>query len=193
MRYSGAQLHAMLAFGVCSMLACRAAEQSKSVDTAQLSPSTQSPVPRAHMPGWGGPPVVERGTEITWSPRTLLDSAMADVDRDGTPERVELYAAVARDRRGRLMFDDGQRWALLVRDSTNVYPLFDGFIQLGRIDFWVVMPSDSSAAILLSQRTPNGLLLQKYVFDGRRRAFISTGAVEALGNVLHRPAPDSAP
>jgi hypothetical protein len=182
MRHPIARLFALLALVV--VLDSCADERTRTLDTS----SAQRHAPSAHMPGWGGPTVVERGTDITWSPRSLLDSAIADVDRDGAPERIELYAAVERDRQGRVMFDDGQRWALLVRDGTDIYPLFDGFVQLGRIDFWLVLGADTTPpTILLLQRTPNGVLVQKYVFDGQRRAFVSKGVVDAVGDVMHRP------
>lgn len=152
------------------------------------APTGSAPgVPGSTGPGWGGPAVVEPGSEIAWSPRTLLDSASADVDRDGSLERIELYAAIERDRRGRLAFDDGQRWAVVVRDSAAVYPLFDGFIQLGSIEFWVVDGDSMPPAILLFQRTPHGVLLQKFVFDRQRRAFASQGSLDAVGNVVHQP------
>ena len=192
MRHPAARLFALLSFALIGVLGSCADQRTQTVDTT----SAQRPVPSADIPGvpgstgpgWGGPPVVERGTDITWSPRTLLDSAIADVDRDGMAERVELFAAVERDRQGRVMFDDGQRWALLVRDGADVYSLFDGFVQLGRIDFWLVIGTDTAPpAILLLQRTPNGVLVQKYVFDGQRRVFVSRGFVEAVGDVMHRP------
>ena len=69
---------------------------------------------------------------------TLLERAYVDADSDGTKESVELYtsAKVASD--GRMGWDTGHQWVLLVRSGEAVFPLFDDWVQYGEVQFWVV-------------------------------------------------------
>lgn len=118
--------------------------------------------------------------------RTLLDSASVDLDLDGETERLELYAAVERDARGRLMWDDGQQWALLVRDGEMIYPLVDERVQLGHLRFWVVERDRSSPPVVVVLReTGSGLHVRPFVYDAARGAFAPAASLEASGNVVH--------
>ena len=138
--------------------------------------------------GEGGPTgAVVRGLDSLPSlPETMVDNAAIDLDLDGAAERVELYAAVQRDDRGRLMWDDGQRWALIVRDGDAVYPLFDGFVQLGKVTFWLVDPLDGQPpAILTEVAAGAGVRVERFIYSAEERGFVPTGVVEASGNVVH--------
>lgn len=142
----------------------------------------------ASEPGEPGeaPSVVLGVDSLPSLPETLLDNAALDLDLDGAVERVELYADVQRDDRGRLMWDDGQRWALIVRDGDAVYPLFDGFVQLGKVTFWLVDPLDGRPpAILTEVAAGAGVRVERFVYRSEQRGFVSTGVVEANGNVVH--------
>ncbi|HEX8693098.1 MAG TPA: hypothetical protein VF746_11800 [Longimicrobium sp.] len=123
---------------------------------------------------------------------TLIDSAGVDVDADGTEERIELYADVGRDTRGRPMWDDGQRWALIVRDDSLAYTLFDDFVQLGSVSFvaWV-NAGDTPSVILVEVETPSGDTFESFVFDKQRGGFVRAGSLRAgvSGNIVHRPPP----
>lgn len=66
----------------------------------------------------------------------LWDSCEVDIDQDGIEEFIELYCAAEKSKEGTYFLDDGQEWALVVRDDEKVYPLFErSYIQLGRIDY----------------------------------------------------------
>lgn len=67
---------------------------------------------------------------------TLLQQAPLDIDGDEQAEKIELYTSAQRGKDGKMMWDDGQRWVLLVRDSGKDFPLFDGYVQLGNLQFW---------------------------------------------------------
>lgn len=122
--------------------------------------------------------------------RTLLDSASADVDLDGEPERIELYAAVERDARGRLMWDDGQQWVLVVRDGAMIYPLVDERVQLGHLRFWVVeRDRDSTPVVVVLRETGSGLHVRPFVYDAGRGTFAAAASLEAAGNVVHASPP----
>lgn len=119
-------------------------------------------------------------------PRTLLDTASADVDGDGAAERIELHAEVERDARGRLAWDDGQRWLLVVRDGEVAYPLFDGLVQLGRLGFAVVERGEETPVILATVEAGAAISTEAFGWDDVRGGFASLGRVEATGNVTHR-------
>ena len=135
----------------------------------------------------GATGAVVRGLDSLPSlPETMVDNAAIDLDRDGAAELVELYAAVQRDERGRLMWDDGQRWALIVRDGDAVYPLFDGFVQLGTVAFWLVDPLDGRPPVILTEVAAGaGVRVERFIYDAEERGFVSTGVAEASGNVVH--------
>ena len=124
--------------------------------------------------------------------RTRLDSAAVDVDGDGTEERVEVYAEVDLDRAGRPMWDDGQRWALVVRRGEAAYPVFAGFVQLGTLQFAAVERAEGDAAALLVLTNAGaGLAVEKWVWDPARGGFVSRGTLDAGGIVKHRFSPAS--
>lgn len=67
---------------------------------------------------------------------TLLQQVPLDIDGDEQAEKIELYTSAQRGTDGKMMWDDGQRWVLLVRDNGKDFPLFDGYVQLGNLQFW---------------------------------------------------------
>lgn len=150
------------------------------------APVATEPSPEAR--GTSGTPdaVVRAVDSAPPLPETMLDNAAIDLDLDGAPERVELYAAVQRDDRGRLMWDDGQRWTLIVRDGDAVYPLFDGYVQLGKVTFWLVDPLDGRPPAILTQVAAGaGVRVERFIYSAEEGGFVSTGVVEASGNVVH--------
>jgi hypothetical protein len=120
--------------------------------------------------------------------RSLLDTATVDVDGDGEGERVELYADVGLEDDGRPMWDDGQRWQLVVRDGDRAYTLSDDFVQLGTLGFSAVeRAAGRGAAILVETQAGSGVVVEAFVFDAVRGGFVRAGRLEAVGNVVHRP------
>jgi len=122
-------------------------------------------------------------------PPTLLDSTSVDVDEDGVAERIELYTAAERDRAGRIMWDDGQRWLLLVRDGEATYPLFDGYIQLGRLTYWVVEAEAGPPTVLVQEQTGAGIRTRGLVHDPAVGGFVPAQVLEVPGNVVHASSP----
>lgn len=149
-------------------------------------------VPEAETPGTleSARTIVRAVDSLPSLPQTLLDNAAGDLDGDGAPERIELYAAVDRDPEGRLMWDDGQRWALIVRDGDLIYHLVNELVQLGKLSFWLVDPMDGDPpAIVVQRATGAGVRVQKYIYDRELRGFVAVAAVEASGNVVHETPP----
>jgi hypothetical protein len=119
-------------------------------------------------------------------PYTLLDSATADVDGDGAPERVELAATVEVGRDGRPLWEDGHQWMVAVRDGAETYPLVERFVPWGGAAFWIVAGDSAGPAAILVQTSSlssggGGMRVEKFVFDPARRGYARTGVVEASG------------
>ena len=115
----------------------------------------------------------------------LLDSATADVDGDGAPERVDLAAVVGVDDKGRYLWDDGQQWLVAVRDGADTYPLLWEHIQWGSAAFWIVAEDSAGPPAILvltgQMHHGGGMRVQKFVFDRARGGYARTGSVGALG------------
>jgi hypothetical protein len=129
--------------------------------------------------------VIEAAPAPPAPPRTELMDTVARLTSATTPERVQLYVDAERDARGRLMWDDGQRWLLQVRRGDAVYPLFDDYVQLGTLRFWTVEPNAGGAAeLVLLKETGAGIQLTTYRWDAAREGFVREERYEASGNVV---------
>ncbi|HET6569118.1 MAG TPA: hypothetical protein VFG50_14220 [Rhodothermales bacterium] len=120
-------------------------------------------------------------------PRTLLDSTRLDLTGDGTPERLALYVDAARDSKGRLVWDDGQRWALVARTDSDAYVLFNRFVQLGAVRFWIVdlqQPGTPPIVVTLTE-TGAGVRATRYQFDPEQEGFRTDSIFDVAGNVLY--------
>lgn len=69
--------------------------------------------------------------------RTLLERTYDDTDSDGDKESIELYTSAEIARDGRIGWDTGHQWVLLVRKGEEVFPLFDDYVQHGELQFWI--------------------------------------------------------
>jgi hypothetical protein len=127
---------------------------------------------------------------------TLLDSATADVDGDGTSERVDLAATVGLDERGVPLWDDGHTWMVAVRDGADTYPLMERFVPWGGAAFWIVAQDSAGPAAILVQTSTlafggGGMRLEKFVFDRARGGYARIGSVGADGTpAVYRGPPD---
>lgn len=66
-------------------------------------------------------------------------SAQADLDGDGTPERVAVLADVGLDAGGEPVWDDGQAWEVRVEEADGTRTrLYARFIQLGELEARIV-------------------------------------------------------
>jgi hypothetical protein len=121
-------------------------------------------------------------------PQTLLDTASLNVDGDSVAERVELYADVGRDAAGRLQWDDGQRWLLVVRKGEETFTLLDEFVQLGTVGFTAIEhASGDQGAVVVETQSGAGVRVRSFVFDRAAGGFIARDSVKAEGIVVHRP------
>ncbi len=100
---------------------------------------------------------------------TEITSYVGDCDGDGSDETIVLSTAAERDEKGEFLWNDGQNWALYVKDSANeAYVLFDGYVQAGNVHFDVsdyYMKDGTKPVITVTVSTGAGLLIKNYVFS----------------------------
>ncbi|MDD2421695.1 MAG: hypothetical protein PHU78_06105 [Heliobacteriaceae bacterium] len=66
---------------------------------------------------------------------TMLSEVYVDLNLDGKEEHLGLFTTAERDKKGNMMWDDGQKWLLVVQDEQKFYPLFSEYVQLGSVYF----------------------------------------------------------
>lgn len=126
--------------------------------------------------------IIEATTKVNVSDLSLLDSYIIDFDNNGTDETISLYTAAEKDSNGEIMWDDGQKWKLLVEGTDTDYVLFDDYVQLGSIKFYVYT-SDDEFYITTIQTSTASLKLTEYRFHKESNSFISNVKFETSGNV----------
>lgn len=126
--------------------------------------------------------IVEATDKIDVTGLSLLDSYIIDFDNNGTDETISLYTAAEKDSNGEIMWDDGQNWQLLVEGTDTDYVLFDDYVQLGSIKFYVYT-SDDDFYITTIQTSTASLKLTEYHFHKESNSFISNVRFETNGNV----------
>jgi len=117
---------------------------------------------------------------------TILDSYDYDIDGDGEEETIALYTTAQRDSNGEIMWDDGQVWLLAVHDSDKDYELYNNYLQLGSLQFYVFTSADSFH-ITTVENTTAGLKLVDYIFNKEDNSFTPKIHYNILGdvNMLH--------
>lgn len=121
---------------------------------------------------------VAEGT-ITTENLTLLERMYEDVDSDGKDESVELYTSAQRGPDGFMEWDDGQRWLLLVRKEGEIFPLFNDYVQLGQIEFWIgifnksriISPDTGDLERHIYVMHTRYIQLADYYWDQKKRCF----------------------
>jgi hypothetical protein len=122
-----------------------------------------------------------RAREISNLPISLVGKTTWDLDEDGIDEGIELYVDAAREK-GQFIWDDGQRWLFIVRDSDKVYPLYDDMLPLGVVEFWVF-----SSEPQLVFKVDGGVRLAMYTvdYDADEGEYVVSTALRAE-NLRHR-------
>ncbi|GAA0330066.1 hypothetical protein GCM10008967_20710 [Bacillus carboniphilus] len=104
-------------------------------------------------------------------PRSLFDQTEFDIDQDGEEEIIEMYVNADKDEEGTYMWDDGQDWLLVVKDGDKTYPLFEGWVQLGSLQFWLLEANEKPMLILLKTGTAE-FHLQTFTYDKEKDGFV---------------------
>ena len=122
------------------------------------------------------------GDKISTDGLTLLDEYIIDFNGDGYEEIIGMYVAAERDDNGEIMWDDGQRWVLVVHVDNKDYVLYDDYVQLGSIQFNVFTADDDFNIVTKSVRTAS-LDLSQYKYNETNDSFILTIPYSVGGNV----------
>lgn len=136
-------------------------------------------------------------TSVTSDPRTSgkmtkLREFAYDIDSDNKEEKIELYTAAQRDAKGEIMWDDGQKWLLVVVDENKFYPLYSDYLQLGQLYFSVDTSGEKNLPnIKMLMTTGAGLKLTEYSFDKEKAEFKMTTPYDAGAlNVFYSSIPN---
>ena len=123
---------------------------------------------------------------------TTLDSARFDADGDGAAERIELLATVERNAAGRLLWEDGHHWAVVVRDDALTYPLVERFLPWGRAEFFALEEdADATPVIVVLTRAGSGcaegqgsiqLSVERFSYDRVEGAFRRGAVIHTNGS-----------
>jgi hypothetical protein len=87
-----------------------------------------------------------------WTHRRAAD---ADLDADGTPERIILVSDVQIGAGGVPLWEDGHRWAVIVEDGEAHTLLYGAFVPNGDVEAAVLAPDATNRRdVLVRERTP---------------------------------------
>lgn len=106
---------------------------------------------------------------------TEVTSYVGDVDGDGSDETVVLSTSAERNAKGEFLWNDGQDWALYVKDMADSYVLFDGFVQAGSVYFEIsdyYMKDGAQPRISVIVSTSAGFSIKNYAFKKEKSAYI---------------------
>jgi hypothetical protein len=119
-------------------------------------------------------------------PAVRIASARADLDRDGTPEELELRADVERADDGGLLWEDGHRWVVLVRDGDREDRLVDQFVPQGRLTAWVVEPEAGSPVVVVLMESGTAGIELRAFRHADRRGYVAAGLFAGNGRLIAR-------
>lgn len=125
---------------------------------------------------------IKPSTSISFDGLTLLDEYIYDFNKDGQEESISMYVAAERDSNGQIMWDDGQRWVLVVHGDNKDYVLLDDYVQLGSIDFKVFTKENNFYITTIDSRTAE-FKVSQYRYDSNKDIFLKTLPIEVMGNV----------
>ncbi|WP_097157775.1 hypothetical protein [Bacillus oleivorans] len=112
-----------------------------------------------------------KAKKIESYPASLYEQTGFDIDQDGEDEQIELYVNAHKDEDGEFAWDDGHNWLFVVKDGNETYPLYDGWVQLGSLSFWLIESNETPMIILLKTGTAE-FTLQTFRFSEEEKGFI---------------------
>lgn len=113
---------------------------------------------------------------------TILDEYELDFNGDNMMEKVNMYTSAGKAENGEIMWDDGQRWLVVVHGEDKDYVLFDDYVQLGQINTYIYTIDQNFFIATLSSGTAN-LTLKSYIYSPQDDTFIETTPFDTEGNV----------
>lgn len=126
--------------------------------------------------------VISSSQEEDFSQLTLLESFNYDYDLDGTEEAINLYTSAQKNSDGEIMWDDGQIFKLIIHDDDKIFILFDEYVQLGKINYYVYLENDIFTITVISPRTAS-FTVTDYVFDKDTNSFLVNRLIEKIADI----------
>ncbi len=113
---------------------------------------------------------------------TEVVSYVGDCDGDGSDETVILSTAAERDSNGEFLWNDGQNWALYVKDNAeDTYILYDGYVQAGNVYFDVsdyYMSDGAKPIITVTVSTGAGMTIKNYSYSKEDNGYIESSVYD---------------
>ncbi len=109
---------------------------------------------------------------------SLLETYSYDVLGDSDNERISLYTSAAVDGKGNIMWDDGQRFILVVESESGHYTLFDEYVQLGRV-YFMVGDRDGRHVVTIVVSTNAGMRIEEMSSSADEAVFKRVTVYEA--------------
>lgn len=110
-----------------------------------------------------------------------------DINGDGEDEEISLYTSADIGLDGEFMWDDNQRWLLVVHGKDLDYVLIDKQIQLGNLEFFFYSQEDDFYITSVESSSAN-INIKEFEYDLEKDLFLLTKLYETEGNVnlLHK-------
>lgn len=125
---------------------------------------------------------IESVKDLNTAELTLLDSYSVDIFGDGEEETISMYTDAAKDPEGNIMWDDGQKWTLAVEGSDKTFVLFDDYLQLASIEYFVYTVDEEFYISTVSSGTAN-LTMANYRYNRVDDTFEMVVESDTSGNV----------
>lgn len=104
---------------------------------------------------------------------TKISDFKSDLDMDEKEDFIGLYTAAERNESGGFLWDDGQKWLMLIQSGDKFYQLFNEYVQLGSVYYTVSKYSeDSRTKVTVFITTDASLRILSYSFDKDKNGFI---------------------
>lgn len=105
---------------------------------------------------------------------TKIDEFKYDLDGDNINEIIELYTNATKNSADQFMWDDRNFWSLVIRDNNKSYSLFEGYISLGYMKFWVYLSEeDNLIHIATLHESANEISIVDYRYNEKNQNYIS--------------------
>lgn len=126
--------------------------------------------------------IIDYTEDVDLDELTLLDSYSVDIYNDGEDETISMYTDAEKDPEGNIMWDDGQTWKIIVEGTDKNFLLFDDYLQLASMEFFVYTVDDDFYISTISSGTAN-LTMENYKYNRENETFEKTVESNTSGNV----------
>lgn len=125
---------------------------------------------------------ISSSDKISTEGLTLLDFYEFDITGDGSQETISMYVDAEEGPDGEIYWDDGQDWLFLVEGQEEDYILFQDYLQIASLQFYIYTVDDDFYITTIQSGTAN-LEVTEYQYHPESSEFISTLKHGTRGNV----------